>query len=102
MPTRPGEHQTVFDDNNTIPRSATPALSNTELSFVGEVSAYMTVPVYSFLTARIRLQRHLDHRIWRWRRINSTSRTTATSGTALNAHEGVIIHGFNAGVEARW
>ena len=77
--------------------------SNTETSFVGEVSAYVTVPVWSFLTAKLGYTG-----IWITdlalapNQIDFSNNTNGLSGTALNAHESVIIHGFNAGVEARW
>jgi hypothetical protein len=95
-----GQHQTVNDDNNTFTfRDA--AASNTFPSFVGEVSAYMTVPVYSFLTARFGYSacwitdlalapNQLDFGV------------NGGAGTTTNAHEGIIIHGFDAGLEARW
>jgi hypothetical protein len=94
------QHQTVFDTDNTfLVRDA--GASNTELAFVGEVSAYLTVPVYSFLTARFGYSA-----LWISDLALAPNQldfsNDATSGTALNAHEGVIIHGFDAGLEARW
>lgn len=95
-----GQHQTVFDNNNVnIVQEG--SASNTELSFVGDVSAYLTVPVYSFLTARFGYSA-----IWVTdlalapNQLDFTN--DANSGDALNAHAGIIIHGFDAGLEARW
>lgn len=94
------EHQTVGDINNTILiRDA--SANNTELSFVGEVSAYVTYPVFSWLTGKLGYSG-----IWVSDLALAPNQldfsNDAGSGTALNAHEGVIIHGFNAGFEARW
>jgi hypothetical protein len=94
------EQQSVFDNNNTTLVQSGSA-SKTDVSFVGEVSAYMTVPVYSFLTARFGYSA-----LWITDLALAPNQldfsNTGTSGTTLNTHSGVIIHGFNAGFEARW
>ncbi len=94
------QHQTVGDVDNTILiRDA--ASNNTEISFVGEVSAYVTYPIFSWLTGKVGYTG-----LWITDLALAPNQldfsNDATSGTALNAHESVIIHGFNAGVEARW
>jgi len=95
-----GENQTVSDANNTILVQGGSA-ARTDVSFVGEVSAYMTVPVYSFLTARFGYSA-----LWITDLALAPNQldfsNTATSGDTLNTHAGVLIHGFNAGLEARW
>jgi hypothetical protein len=94
------EYQTIGDVGNTITIRDTGA-TNTELSFAGEVSAYVTMPVFSFLTAKLGYTG-----LWVSDLALAPNQldfsNTATSGTTLNAHEGIIIHGFNAGFEARW
>lgn len=94
------QHQTVGDVDNTILiRDA--ASTNTEISFAGEVAAYATVPLNTFLTAKLGYTG-----LWITDLALAPNQVDfsndANSGTALNAHSGVIIHGFNAGVEAHW
>ncbi|HEX3998995.1 MAG TPA: BBP7 family outer membrane beta-barrel protein [Pirellulales bacterium] len=94
------QHQTVNDADNTV-TLVSAGSSNTELSFAGEVSAYMTYPVFSFLTAKLGYTGlWISDLALAPNQVDFTN--TAATGTALNAHESVIIHGFNAGVEARW
>jgi hypothetical protein len=95
-----GQHQTVHDEANTIPiRDA--SASNTDVAFCGDVSAYLTVPVYSFLTARFGYSAcWITNLALAPNQLDFSD--TATSGTTLNTHEGITIHCFDAGVEARW
>jgi hypothetical protein len=72
-----------------------------EPAFVGEVSAYLFIPMGEHFTGRLGYTA-----IW----IEDVAlapnqldfSNTPTSGTGIYARDGILIHGFNAGLEARW
>jgi len=72
-----------------------------EPAFVGEVSAYLFIPMGEHFTGRLGYTA-----IW----IDDVAlapdqldfSNTVTSGTGIYARGSMLIHGFNAGLEARW
>jgi Putative beta barrel porin-7 (BBP7) len=70
-------------------------------SFVGELSSYLFIPMGSHFTGRLGYTAvWIDELALAPNQLDFTD--TATSGSGINARRGMLIHGFNAGLEARW
>jgi hypothetical protein len=93
------QDQNVVDASGFSLRSASG--SEREPAFVGEVSSYLFIPMGSHFTGRLGYTA-----IWIQDLALAPDQldfsNTATSGTGIYARRGMLIHGFNAGLEARW
>jgi Putative beta barrel porin-7 (BBP7) len=93
------QDQTVVDASGFQLRNASG--SEREPAFVGEVSSYLFIPMGTHFTGRLGYTA-----IWIEDLALAPDQldfsNTATSGTGVYARHGMLIHGFNAGLEARW
>jgi hypothetical protein len=72
-----------------------------QTAFIGEVAAYLFYPMGSHFTARLGYTAvWIDDLALATDQLNFND--TATGGSGIDTRGSTIIHGFNAGVEARW
>ena len=72
-----------------------------QVAFVGEVSSYLWIPLGTHFTGRLGYTAvWIDQLALAPNQLDFTD--TTTSGTGLYARSNILIHGFNAGIEARW
>jgi hypothetical protein len=102
------QQQTIGDIGNTISYRDTNGTKN-DPAFVGEVGVEMTLPVSSWLTARMGYtavwiqEVALAPNQLSFDAGDPTAITpSANAGTGVNMRSGIILHGFTAGFEARW
>ena len=93
--------QVVGDFGNTVTNRDTSATRDAP-SFVGEVGVETTYPLTSWLTLRGGYTA-----VWITNVALAPSQlnfdiTDATAGTTVNNHSNIVLHGFTAGLEARW
>lgn len=93
------QDQRVVDSDGAVLRDANG--SEHQAAFVGEVSSYLFIPMGSHFTGRLGYTAiWVDELALAPNQLDFTD--TATSGTGIYARRGILIHGFNAGMEFRW
>ncbi len=93
--------QSVSDLNNSVVLRDSGSADKTNVAFVGEVGAYALIPMGSYFTGKFGYTATWIEDIGLAPDQLDFS-NTATSGTGLNTHGQMLIHGFIAGIEAHW
>ncbi len=93
------QDQRVVDSDGFVLRDA--SAGERQAAFVGEVSSYLFIPMGSHFTGRLGYTAvWIDELALAPNQLDFTD--TPTSGTSIYARRGILIHGFNAGMEFRW
>jgi Putative beta barrel porin-7 (BBP7) len=93
------QDQTVVGDTDGVLRQT--GASERQAAFVGEVSAYLFIPMGTHFTGRLGYTAiWIDDLALAPDQLDFTD--TTTSGTGIYTRGSMLIHGFNAGLEARW
>ena len=97
--------QTIGDFGNTVSYRDT-ATSRDDTAFVGEVGVETTLPLTSWLTLRGGYTAvWIEQVALAPGQLNFDAGpgfVDPTAGVTVNNHSGIVLHGFTAGLEARW
>jgi hypothetical protein len=93
------QDQSVVGDTDGVLRQT--GAGERQAAFVGEVSAYLFIPMGTHFTGRLGYTAiWIDDLALAPDQLDFTD--TPTSGTSIDTRGSMLIHGFNAGIEARW
>jgi hypothetical protein len=93
------QDQSVVGDTDGVLRQT--GATERQAAFVGEVSAYLFIPMGTHFTGRLGYTAiWIDDLALAPDQLDFTD--TPTSGGSIYTRGSMLIHGFNAGLEARW